>query len=381
MKYDNKLKEKLVERYYNGESATNICFENNIPKSTFYTWLKPYKTNCTKTGYEVSANEFIKMKQQLKKQKQIIEVLKSVDCTMNATLKEKLYALEKLYGQYSVHVLCEALEVSRGTFYNHILRNKKKNNSYQSRRDELSRKIKEIYDESKQIFGAKKIKAVLSDRGIKTSDKMVSELMQEMNLTSIRTNSKKIHMQRNNTEKKKDLLSMNFSVSAPNQVWVSDITEFRVNEKTYHICAILDLYSRRVVSYKISERQSTQLITSTLKVAYGDRNPAAGLVFHSDRGVQYAAYKFQALLRSLNIEQSFSPKAKPQYNAVMESFFATMKKEELYRNSYHSVQEFKDCVKEYIEFYNITRPHSTLSYKSPNAYETMYYRMSQMNRK
>jgi len=381
MKCDNKLKKELVERYYNGGSVADICFENNIPRSTFYTWLKSYKTSYTKSGYEVSANEFLKMKQQIQKQQQIIEVLKSVDCTMTVTLKEKLYALEKLYEQYSVYILCEALEISRGTFYNHILRNKKDNNSYQARRDELSRQIKEVYDESNQIFGAKKIKAVLSDRGIKTSDRMVSELMHEMNLTSIRTNSKKIHLQRSHTEKKKDLLSMNFSVSAPNQVWVSDITAFRLNEKTYHICAILDLYSRKTISYKISERQSTQLITSTLKNAYIDRTPNAGLIFHSDRGVQYTALRFQALLKSLNIEQSFSPKAKPQYNAVMESFFATMKKEELYRTTYHSIKEFKDRIRDYMDFYNITRPHSTLLYKSPNAYEAMYYRMSKMNKK
>lgn len=369
MRYDDKLKRNLVKQYYNGESATDICFQNSIPRSTFYIWLKPYKTNYTKSGYEVSTAEFIKIKQHTEKLKQIIEVLKTVECTMTAPLKEKLYALEKLHGQYSVYVLCEALEVSRETYYNHVLRNKKKNNSYQERRNQLSLQIKEVFEESRQIFGAKKIKAVLADQGIRVSDRMVSELMQEMHLTSIRTGSKKIYSQRKGKEQKKDLLSLNFSVSAPNQVWVSDITSFIVNEKAYHICAILDLYSRKVISYKISERQSTQLITSTFKMAYSERKPTGKLIFHSARGCQYTANKLNLLLKSLEVEQSFSPKAKPQYNAVMESFFSTLKKDELYRNTYRSVGEFKDCIRKYMEFYNITRPHSTLQYKAPETYE------------
>ena len=314
MKYDDVLKKILVAQYYNGGSAADICLKNNISKSTFYIWLKPYKITCTKSGYEVNASEFVKVKQQIEKQQQMIEVLKAIDCTTSAPVKEKLYALEKLHRQYSVHVLCEALDVSRGTYYNHVLRNKKKNNSYQERRDVLSQQIKDIFEESRQIFGAKKIKAVLAEQGIHTSDKMVSELMKEMELTSIRTGAKKIYFQKEHQSKKKDLLSMNFSVKAPNQVWVSDITMFHLHEKTYYICVILDLYSRKAISYKVAERQSTQLVTSVFKAAYAERAVGENMIFHSDRGCQYTSNRFQSLLKSLNVEQSFSPK--PVHNTM-----------------------------------------------------------------
>lgn len=132
--------------------------------------------------------------------------------------------------------LCDALEVPRGTFYNHILRNKKENKSYQLRRTELSEQIRQIYDESDQIYGAKKISAVLKSRGVATSDKMVSELMQEMNLTSIRTGAKRLYM-RFHAQKKNDRLGKQFSASAPNQIWVSDVTYFAYNKKMYYICA------------------------------------------------------------------------------------------------------------------------------------------------
>lgn len=118
-------KHQLIARYSNGESATNICTETGVARSTFYAWLKPYKTTYTDASYA----EFIKMKQRLKKLEQKVEVLQKVNCTVSSPLKEKLQELSLLHGQYSVHVLCEALEVPRGTFYNHIFRNKGENNS------------------------------------------------------------------------------------------------------------------------------------------------------------------------------------------------------------------------------------------------------------
>ncbi len=380
MKYGEKFKLKLVDEYYNGRSATDICFENQLPRSTFYTWLKPYQTETTKSGYKVNTNEFIKLNQKLEKQYQIIEVLRTVNCTMSASLKDKLYELEKLHGQYSVHVLCEALDVARGTYYNHVFRNKKDNNSYQSRRDELSKQIKKVFDESNQIFGANKIKVILSERGINVSVKMVSELMKEMNISSIRTNSKKIYEKQRIKDKKQDILNMNFSVSAPNQVWTSDVTEFKIKGKRYYICVIIDLYARKVIAYKISLRQSTQLVTSTFKNAYSKRNPEKGLIFHSDRGAPYISNKFRLLLKKMNVEQSFSPKSKPTHNAVAEAFFANFKQEELYRRNYSSEREFREYVQEYMELYNVKRPHSTLSNKTPSSYESTYFKLVEQNK-
>ena len=372
MRFSDNEKQQFVARYYNGESIADICTETGIARSTFYTWLKSHKITQTETGNIISAAEFMKIKKRLEKLEQKIKVLQTVNCTVSSPLKTKLQELALLHGQYSVHVLCDALEVPRGTFYNHIFRNKKENNSYQFRRTQLSEQIKQIHEESNQIYGAKKIKAILTERGVATSDRMVAELMQEMNLFSIRTDAKKIYNRFKPTEKK-DSLKLNFSVKAPNQVWVSDVTYFRLDNKTHFICAILDLYSRKVMACKISQKHSTQLTTSSFRLAYEERRPEPGLIFHSDRGIQYTSFSFQKLLRTCQIEQSFSPSGKPCHNAVMESFFSSLKKEELYRRNYHSITEFKECVQKYIDFYNTERPHSTLDYKTPNAYEALYF--------
>lgn len=173
--------------------------------------------------------------------------------------------IEKFYGQYNVHVLCDSLDVPRGTFYNHILRNKKDKNSYQARRENLGKLIRDVFEESNQIYGARKIRAILKSRGINTTDEMVAELMQSMNLQSVRSDTKRQHRRLGLLERKRDELKLNFTANAPNQIWVSDVTYFRVLNTTWHICVIIDLYSRKVISYKMSKRHSTQLITATFK--------------------------------------------------------------------------------------------------------------------
>lgn len=373
--YSEAIKYELVNRYQNGESVTDICLQADVPKSTFYSWLKPYTATYTKTGQIVSAAESAKMKTRIKKLEQIIEVLKKVNCTVSSPLKERLNELALLHGEYSVHALCEALEVPRGTFYNHVFRNKRENNTYRIRRDLLSEKIKQIFEESNQIYGAKKIKAILTERGEATSDEMVSRLMQEMNLSSVRPDAKKNYI-RLNYKKKKDSLQKHFSAPYPNSIWVSDVTIFNLDSKSYYICVILDLYSRKVIAYKISRKNSTQLISGTFRLAYADRRPEDGLTFHSDRGTQYTSHSFQALLKKCHVNQSFSPSGKPCHNAVMESFFSSMKKEELYRANYHSANELKERLKHYMDFYNNERPHSTLSYRSPNTHERLFYERS-----
>ena len=170
-------KHNLIKRYHSGESVTIICLQTGIHRSTFYSWLKPKSIDIIAPNLPITLAEHTRLKNRTDRLEQIIEVLKKVNCTAFSPTKEKLTELEKLHGQYSVHVLCDALNVARGTFYNHIFRNKRENKSYQFRRTQLSEQIKQVYDESNQIFGAKKIKAVLSERGVFTSDKMVGRFL------------------------------------------------------------------------------------------------------------------------------------------------------------------------------------------------------------
>ncbi len=276
--------------------------------------------------------------------------MKTVNCTISASLQSKLCALEPLYGQYSGYELCEALEVPRGTFYNHILRNKRDGSSYAQRRREISPKIIKIHNETGCILGARKIRALLMEQGERVSLKLVNELMGELGLSSATKTAKKEFQKMHPQKKKENILRRNFQTDAPNKVWVSDVTCLKVKGRYYYICAIIDLFSRKVITHRIGLNNSTQLISSTFKAAYKDRMPTGNLTFHSDQGSPYTSYAFQRLLQKLKVQQSLSNPGTPHDNAVSESFFATMKKEELYRIDYQSEAQLRKRVDMFIIF-------------------------------
>ena len=163
-----------------------------------------------------------------------------------------------------------------------------------------------------------------------------------------------------------------FTADHPNQIWVSDITYFKVNDYWVYLCVILDLFSRKIIGYRVSRNASTNLVTSTFRTAFRERGNPSGLTFHSDRGKQYTSAAFTALLQKCEVKQSFSATARPHDNAVAETFFASFKKEEAYRREYTSEQSYRKSVEQYIQLYNELRPHRTLKYKTPQAFEETY---------
>ena len=126
--------------------------------------------------------------------------------------------------------------------------------------------------------------------------------------------------------KNRNFLQQQFHTGQPNQIWVSDITAFKFGDKYYYLCAIIDLFSRKIISYRISQNSSTQLLTKTFKQAYSERKPERGLMFHSDRGTQYMSYTFVHLLEDFGVKQSFSRTARPHDKAVRRSFFLNPQK-------------------------------------------------------
>lgn len=363
MNYSDSEKSAIVAEYKQGIPVKGLSVKYEVSERTIYRWVKQYPIVAKETTPTVK--EYDQLLHRVKKLEDIISILKTVNCTFRAPLKEKLAELELLYGQYDVHTLCEALDVSRGTFYNHILRNKRGNAWFEKRRDEYRILIREVFEEYHQVLGAEKIRTILIQRGYQVSTKFVANLMREMGLISVRTTAKQDYLKFREPEKKKNVLRQQFHAGKPNQIWVSDVTCFKLEDHYLYTCVILDLFSRKVIAYKISKKNSTQLITSTFKMAWEQRSPGAGLIFHSDRGSQYTSHRFQQLLHERSVVQSFSNSGKPHDNAVAESFFASFKKEELYRKNYTSEADFKRGVDSYIEFYNCRRPHRTLRNQTP----------------
>ena len=361
-KYTENEKSIITTRYKNGESVSDLVTDTGIPRSTIYSWIKEdVASDSNKKTVSLKNSRILENK--VARLEGIIEIMKKVGCSVSDPLEIKLPALEALQGQYSVHMLCEALDVPRGTYYNYILRNKRTNTWYEKRREELRIEIQRIYDDSHQIFGSAKICAVMKENGIRVSNRLVSGLMHDMGLVSIRQDSKDLYDKEQ--RRFKNYLNQQFTVTRPNEVWESDVTCFRLNNKNYYICVILDLFSRMVVGYRVGKANSTQLVRSTFQTAFDERRPTEPLIFHSDRGSNYHSKTICSLLRSLGVTQSFSRAHIPYDNSVMESFFSNLKREELYRTKNRSESEFRTAVDRYMVFYNEKRPHARNGYKTP----------------
>ena len=221
--YSESEKSAVVERFLvGGESVSTIAADTGISRSTLYAWIK--SAQIEPVTLDFTLKNFRMLETKAKRLEGIVKILQIANCTANAPLNEKLQALEELHGQYNVHMLCDALKVPRGTFYNYIFRNKRDNTWYAKRREELRIRIQQIYDESKQIFGAGKITAVMKEEGYKVSQEMVRELMRDMGLISIRQDAKKVYAKERRSLK--NHLNQQFEVTRPNEVWVSDVTYF-----------------------------------------------------------------------------------------------------------------------------------------------------------
>ena len=370
--YTSEQKQAIIERYISGgETYLQISEDTGIAKSTFYSWLKKYNIEKeTAKKKTVNFRNFMLLENKVARLENMVDILKSVGGIEDIPLRKKLYLAERFYNEYSVHLICETLDIPRGTFYNHILRKKKDNTWYAKRKEELRIRIQEIYYENRQIFGADKIAAIMKNEGIVVSTEMVRKLMREMGIGSVRQSAKKLY--ENESKKHKNYVNQQFDTHAPNEVWVSDVTYFKFNEKAYYICVVIDLFSRKVISYKVGKKNSTQLVTSTLKMAYEERKPSSSLTYHTDRGFNFCSRGMAEYIKSIQITHSFSRPYVPYDNSVVESFFASLKREELYRTKYRSESEFMLAVSDYMDFFNTKRPHRKLQYRTPEQKEHDY---------
>lgn len=200
--------------------------------------------------------------------------------------------------------------------------------------------------------------------------------MQGLDLCSVQTDAKKLYKKRQQYAKE-NLLKREFSASSSNQIWVSDITYFKVRGYWVYLCIIFDLYSRKIIGWRVSRHMSMDLVTTIFKMAFQERGKSQNLTFHSDRGSQYIWKIFAALLQQCDEKQFFSATAGPLDNAVAETFFSTFKREKAYQREYTSEQHFRRSTEEYIQFYNEIRLHKTLQYKTPQAFKDFYNSVSQ----
>lgn len=262
--------------------------------------------------------------------------------------------------------MCEKLEVSRSGFYAWVARRQ----SAHSRRDErLGHLIEEHFEQSSGIYGSPRIHALLRRQGERCARKRVARLMREGHL---RARASRIYRRLpGNVACKLGLANQarDRLVTGPNQVWRGDITYLKANSSWRYLAVVIDQYSRRLVGWKMGPQRTIELTVDALRKALERRRPPAGLVFHSDRGSEYAGYLFRDHLARSGIVQSMNRPKTMTDNAHMESFFHSMKSEVIHGHPQRKASELEVVVRRYIARYNRTRLHSALAYRSPIDYE------------
>lgn len=274
--------------------------------------------------------------------------------------------------EFKVRLMCRVLEVSVSGFYAYL----KRPPSWRAQIDELlMAHIRIAFAESGETYGVPRVLRELQATGLPTSSKRVARLMREDGLVARPRKRPRVSTTDSNHGDPiaPNLVARRFDVNgiAINRIWIGDITHIPTREGALYLATVLDLGSRRCVGWAIRDTMEVELVVSALRMARDARHPAPGLIFHSDRGSQYASWEYRRELAAHGMIASMSGKGDCYDNAVAESFFATLEFELLRKNDWHTQDEARRAIFRYIElWYNRKRRHSTLGYVSPAAYET-----------
>jgi transposase InsO family protein len=264
------------------------------------------------------------------------------------------------------------LSVSRSGYYAWVKCRDREPGPRAKRRQELVEKVRCAYDQSRGTYGSPRVHQALRAQGEAACENTVARLMREEGIRSIvrrrfrvkTTDSQHAHPVAPN------VLEREFEQSLPDQAWAADITYVATGEGWLYLAAVMDLCSRRIVGWSMGESLKTELCTEALEMALRDRRPDEGLIHHSDRGCQYACGLYRRMLEANGVVCSMSAAGDCYDNAVMESFFKTLKVELVYHRDYRTRAEARQSIFEFIEvFYNRRRLHSSLGYMSPEQFE------------
>jgi transposase InsO family protein len=278
--------------------------------------------------------------------------------------------MDKHSQQFPVDLMCEVLQVSRSGYY---AWRRRPLSAQAQRREQLAEKIQQVHQESCQRYGSPRVHAELKAQGTPCSKNTVAKLMRERGICSKMRRRFVVHTtdSRHQYAVAENRLDQQFEQPLPDQAWAADITYIWTAEGWLYLAAVIDLCSRMIVGWATADHLRAELPLAALRMALQQRKPAHGLLHHSDRGVQYACDEYQRLLAAQGITASMSRTGNCYDNALMESFFGTLKTELTHHETYSTREEARQSLFEYIEvFYNRKRRHSALGYRSPTEYET-----------
>jgi transposase InsO family protein len=277
--------------------------------------------------------------------------------------------------EFPIRRMCKVLDVSHSGYY--AWRGRPASEREMANQ-ELYKKVKAVYDRNHGTYGSPRIYQALKRQEVRCSENRVARLMRLHGLRARQAKTYKSTTRRNKADPvAPNVLKRDFEAEGPNEKWLADITYIPTEEGWLYLAAALDMFSRRIVGWAMSDRMTADLTLSALRMAVHQREVDPALIHHSDQGSQYTSGEYQQMLKDWGIEVSMNGVGTWYDNAPMESFFGTLKSEWVHHHTYRTRKEARTDLFYYIEaFYNRRRLHSAIGYLSPASYEQLYHQRS-----
>ncbi|MDS1502995.1 IS3-like element IS600 family transposase [Shigella boydii] len=350
----------------------------SLPEGTLGQWVTAARKglgtpgSCTVAELESEILQLRKALNEARLERDIFKKSNSVFCTGVA---EKYALIEQWRQQFPIEAMCQVFGVSRSGYYNWVQHEPSDRKQSDER---LKLEIKVAHIRTRETYGTRRLQTELAENGIIVGRDRLARLRKELRLRCKQKRKFRATTNPNhNLPVAPNLLNQTFAPTAPNQVWVADLTYVATQEGWLYLAGIKDVYTCEIVGYAMGERMTKELTGKALFMALRSQRPPAGLIHHSDRGSQYCAYDYRVIQEQFGLKTSMSRKGNCYDNAPMESFWGTLKNESLSHYRFNNRDEAISVIREYIEiFYNRQRRHSRLGNISPAAFREKYHQIA-----
>ncbi|ECF0927234.1 IS3 family transposase [Salmonella enterica subsp. enterica serovar Coeln] len=368
------IKTVLEKKLSISEGASQL----SIPEGTLGQWVTAARKGLVTPGTRSVAeleSEVLQLRKELNEARLERDVLKKATGVFCTGVAEKYALIEQWRQEFPVEVMCRVFGVSRSGYYDWA---QHKPSDRKQSDERLKLEIKVAHIRTRETYGTRRLQTELADNGVIIGRDRLARLRKELEL---RCKQKRKYRATTNSNHSlpvaPNLLNQTFEPTAPNQVWVTDLTYVATQEGWLYLAGVKDVYTCEIVGYAMGERMTKELTGKALFMAVRNQRPPAGLIHHSDRGSQYCAHDYRAIQEQFGMKTSMSRKGNCYDNAPMESFWGTLKNESLSHYRFNTRNEASSVIREYIEiFYNRQRRHSRLGNTSPVAFRKKYYQMA-----
>ncbi|WP_192600789.1 IS3 family transposase, partial [Sporosarcina limicola] len=357
--YNNDFKKTIVELYRSGTSVGDLHREYDVSEVTIYNWIKALSP--VEGGDGLTPKDIAEIQKENLRLQQEVDIPKKGygHIREKVTEQEMIDFIEQEKENQPIQLMCRVLDVPKSTYYQSF---KKVKSTYEIENEKILERILVIHMESKQCYGAPKIHILLNKEGFVVSLNRVQRIMKAAGIRSVITKKYRPTKSTGLVVERENILKQDFTTTDINQKWVADITYIHTSNNAWcYLASVLDLHTKKIIGYSFSKSMTVDLVLDALSNAITIQQPDEGLIFHTDLGSQYTSDAFEEAMTDAKMRHSFSRKGCPYDNACIESFHATLKKEEVYRTTYTDYESARLALFHYIEsWYNRKRIHGAI---------------------